>query len=150
MGANARSAHGTLIAHQPGGTGAFNTISEIGDIGDAGTTRNSTDVSVHNEDIDTFVRGILRRADMTFPINWVAADESHQALLESHYNNATDGFSLTFPDGDVIIFSGGITGMTAPAPVDGALRRNVTIRPSGLFSYNGINVGVVGTPFALP
>ena len=145
MGVDARSSHGTLIYHQPAATpGAFTVISELGDISDVGTSRNSTDVSVHNEDIDTFVLGIMRRDNVSFPINWVAANASHIALLTSHYNGHVDGWKVTFPDGDEIIFSGGIANMGAPAPVDGALRRTVAIRPTGLFKYNDSLVGVTG------
>jgi len=144
MGVAARSSHGTLIAHQPAlAPGVFLTISEIGDISDLGTSRNATDVSVHNEDIDTYVLGIMRRDVVSFPVNYVAGDPSHQALLESHWNGDVDGWRATWPDADVMIFSGGISAMGKPAPVDGALRQNVSIRPSGLFSYNGEIIGAV-------
>lgn len=145
MGVEARASHGTLIYHQPAATpGVFTVISEMGDISDVGTMRNTFDVSVHNEDIDTYVLGIMRRDNVSFPINWVATSASHQALLTSHYNGHVDGWKVTFPDGDEMIFSGGIANMGAPAPVDGALRRTVAIRPTGLFSYNGNLVGVTG------
>ena len=148
MGVDAKSSHGTLIYHQPAATpGTFTVISEIGDISDVGTSRNSTDVSVHNEDIDTFVLGIMRRDNVSFPINWVFNNASHIALLTSHYNGHVDGWRVTFPDGDDIVFSGGIANMGAPAPIEGALRRTVSIRPTGLFRYNASLVGVVGTPF---
>ena len=148
MGVNARSSHGTLIYHQPAATpGVFNLISEIGDISDVGTSRNETDVSVHNEDIDTYVLQLMRRQPLAFPINWVATDPSHQALLESHYNGDVDGWRIVFPDDEEIICSGGISSMGAPAPVEGALRRNVAVRPTGLFSYNGSIVGAVGQEF---
>ena len=148
MGINAISAHGTLIAHQPNATpGVFTTISEIGDIGDVGHTRNTFDVSVHNEDIDTYITGLLRRDNVSFPINYVADDPSHIALRTAMFNNSRDGWRVTFPDGDVIIFSGALASMTKPAPVDGALRATVAIRPSGLFSYNGVEVGAVGATY---
>ena len=145
MGVDARSSHGTLIYHQPAATpGVFTVVSEIGDISDVGTMRNTFDVSVHNEDIDTFVLGIMRRDNVSFPINWVATNQSHVNMIESHYNGTVDGWKVTFPDDDEIIFSGGIANMGKPAPVDGALRATVAIRPTGLFSYNGNLVGVTG------
>lgn len=143
MGVAARSSHGTLIAHQPAATpGVFTTVSEIGDINDLGTSRNQFDVSVHNEDIDTFVLGIMRRDVVTFPVNFVAADATHMALLASHHAGDVDGWRATWPDADVMIFSGGISNFGKPSPVDGALRANISIRPSGLFKYNANIIGL--------
>lgn len=150
MGVNAKSSHGTLIDVQLTPGGAFSVLSELGDIDNIGTSRNETDVSVHNEDIDTYILGIMRRTAAGFPVNWVAADPTHQGMLTLHYNNTVTGWRVRHPDGRVLIFSGGIANMGEPAPVDGAIRRNVSIRPSGLFSYNGAIVGQVGTPFVYP
>jgi hypothetical protein len=144
MGVAARSSHGTLIAHQPAATpGVFTTVAEIGDIDNLGTMRNSFDVSVHNEDIDTHVIGVLRRDPVSFPMNYVAANAGHIAMRTSHYAGTVDGWRVTWPDDDYMIFSGAITNMSKPAPVDGALRQTITIRPSGLFIYNGAVIGEV-------
>lgn len=144
MGVRARSSHGTLIYHQPAATpNVFTVVPEIGDIDNLGTMRNTFDVSVHNEDIDTYVVGIMRRDVVSFPMNYVAADVVHIAMRTSHYAGHVDGWKVKWPDDDVMIFSGAISNMGKPAPVDGALRQTIAIRPSGLFSYNGTIIGQV-------
>ena len=112
--------------------------------------RNTFDVTPHNEDIDTFITGVLRRENVSFPVNYVADDPSHIAMRVSHYNNNVDGWKVVWPDDDEMIFSGAIANMGKPAPVDGALRQNVSVRPSGLFLYNGNLVGQVGVPYTEP
>jgi len=150
MGVNARSSHGTLIDVQITPGGAFSVLSEIGDIDNIGTQRNETDVSVHNEDVDTYILGIMRRTPVGFPINWVAANATHRALLTLHFNNTVTGWRVRSPDNDYLIFSGGVANAGQPAPVEGAIRRTISIRPSGLFIWNGATVGEVGVTFVYP
>jgi Lambda phage tail tube protein, TTP len=143
MGVRAVSSHGIIIEHQPAATpGIFTAVPEVGDIDNLGTLRNTFDVSVHNEDIDTHVLGIMRRENFSFPMNWVADDTVHQAMLDSHFAGDVDGWRVTFPDGDLMIFSGGVSNFGRPGPVDGAMRANITIRPSGLYIWNSETVGL--------
>lgn len=139
------SAHGTLIAWQPTPGGAFVEIGEIaGDIVIPALSRNEIEVTTHNDDIDAFVLGVLRRSTMTFPINYIAADGTHDpetGLQHAIIVNLKTGFRVTFPDNEVVIFSGGVSNFAKRAPVDGALQADVAIRPTGLMKINDEIVG---------
>ncbi len=142
---DAISAHGTTIERQATPGGAFTFIGEIGgDIVPPALSRNSIEVTTHNDDIDAFVAGVLRRGEVTFPINVIAGDAGHDEVtgLQDHIiNNTKTGYRITFPDGDFIIFSGYVTNFARRAPVDGALTADVTLRPTGPMIINAVDVG---------
>lgn len=136
------SSHGTLIEFQPAATpGVWTPISELGDIGMPGLMRNEFDISSHNRDIDTYVTGILRREPVTFPMFFNKAIASQLLIRQALISHTTDGYRVTGPDGDVIIFSGDVTNWGQTNPVDGVQTANVTIRATGSFSLNGVIYG---------
>lgn len=141
------SAHGTIIARQPGGTGPFLEIGEVMDITPPEFSRNVIDTTTHNDDIDQSTLGVLRRGELKFSINFIASGavgsgHNHlSGLYQSIIDHAIDGWRLTYPDGDVWIFSGGVSNVSKKAPVDGALTADVSIRPSGLMTIGGVTVG---------
>lgn len=141
------SAHGTVIARRPGSAGLgepFTPIGELGDITMPGLSRNEFDTTSHNQDIDSYVLGVLRRDSVTFPIFFNNADPTHDAstgLWSAIIGNTFDGYKITQPDGAVWMFSGRVQAMNQTAPVDGIQTANVTIRPSGAFYLNGTLVG---------
>lgn len=140
------SSHGTLIARAPKATPtAFVTIGELGDITMPGLMRNEFDVSTHNRNIDSWVAGILRRNPVTFPVFFNKGDATHNAvagLRASMISGDVDGWRVTSPDGEVWVFSGAMTAMSEAAPVDGVKSVEVTIRPSGPFTLDGVPYGV--------
>lgn len=147
---DAISAHGTKIEVQMTPGGAFTEIGEIGgDINPPGLSRNESDVTTHNDDIDANILGVLRRSELTFPVNFISSGQYHDAnngLMKLIINNTKTGFRLTFPDNDAWIFSGGVKNFQPKAPVDGAYTADVSIRPTGLMiiTPNGrpsVNVG---------
>lgn len=148
--------HGTIIEFKPAvgsaanGTtalvGTWVTVSELGDIQMPGTTRNEFDITSHNIDIDTYVMGVQRRDPVTFPMFFNKNILAQVALREQQFNgsqltNMTVGFRVTSPDGDVIVFSGGVKEFKRTNPVDGVQTANVTIRASGAYSVNGVTYG---------
>jgi hypothetical protein len=141
------SAHGTLIARQAGGVGAFVDIGEVMDITPPEFSRNVIDTTTHNDDIDQSTLGVLRRGELKFGINFIASGAiggTHNhltGLYQSIIDHAKEGWRITFPDGDVWIFSGGVSNISKKAPVDGALTADVSIRPSGLMKIGGVIVG---------
>lgn len=141
------SSHGTVISRRPASAGlggAFTPIGEIGDIQMPGLMRNEFDTTSHNQDIDRYQLGILRRDPVTFPIWYNAADATHNAtagLRKAIIDNSFDGYKIVQPDGDIFMFSGRVQALNQTAPVDGVQIVNVTVRPSGSFHLNGVLVG---------
>lgn len=138
------SSHGTVIARKGEGDPDFINIGEIGDITMPGLSRNEFETTSHNQDIDSYVLGVLRREPVVFPIFFNKNDDTHDAqtgLQAAIIANSVDAYRITQPDGQVWIFSGGVQAMTQAAPVDGVQTANVTIRPTGAFLLNGELVG---------
>src|SRR5262245_53375286 len=103
------TAHGTIVAYQPVATpNVFTNVQEVGDITMPGFSRNEFDITPHNRDIDVYILGVLRRTDVTFPIFWNKANTTHVALRLAIITNDTLGWKFTSPDGDILIFSGGL------------------------------------------
>jgi hypothetical protein len=141
------SSHGTVIEREldsEGAPGVFTPIGEIGDITMPGLMRNEHETTSHNQDIDSYVLGVLRRDGVQFPIFFNRNDSTHDhltGLQSAIIENKVDGYKITQPDGAVWIFSGGVQAMNQTAPVDGVQTANVTIRPTGAFLLNGVLVG---------
>jgi hypothetical protein len=128
------SSHGTLIARGTGGS--FTTIGELGgDIIPPALQRPITEITPHNDDIDSYVVGVLRRGEVTFTINFLPSDATHNetaGLIKSMLDKTYDGFRVTFPDTTEWIFSGFVSNFAPSATVrEGALTADVSIRPSG-------------------
>jgi hypothetical protein len=146
------SSHGTLWAVQFVPGGAFTTVAELGDITPPEMSRNETDASVHNRNIDNYILGILRRGAFTVPLNFIPTDATHDHLTGLYHlliNNTLTGHRVTFPDGSVDgtpwIMSGQVQAITPTAPVDGKLTADVTMRFSGLMSIGGVSIGALAT-----
>ena len=142
---NAISSHGTVIERAPVATpGVFTQIAELGDLTPIGVMRNTTDASTQNDDIDDHVAGILRRPEVTFPINFLATEATHDHLTGLYYaiiNNSKDEYKITTPDGWEWKFRAFVVGITPEAPLDGLQRAEVTLRPTGPMQIEGVDVG---------
>lgn len=142
------SAHGTIIARATAAAPlVFTDIGELGDLTPPSFSRNAIETTTHNDDIDQFVGGVLRRGEATFPVNFIASGAiggTHNhltGLYQSIIDHETCGWRITFPDGDVWFFSGFVSNVGKRAPVDGALTADVTIRPSGKMYIGGVLIG---------
>lgn len=142
------SAHGTRIARAPAATPTtFTDIGELMDITLPEMSRNSIETTTHNDDIDAFVMGVLRRGELRFRINFIASGttgNSHNhltGLYKSLIDKAKDGWRVTFPDGDQWVMSGGISNIGKAAPVDGALQTDINVRPTGKMTIGGVVIG---------
>lgn len=150
------SAHGTIIRCRPSiddptdadawTTGVTYEIPELGDIGGVGTTRNEFDITSHNRDIDAYIFGVSRRDVVTFPLFYNRAIVQHRMLRTLQANNdvttqMANGFEVESPDGDLLIFSGGVKDMPFDYPVDGPQTANVSVRPTGNYILNGVEYG---------
>ena len=140
------ASHATLVAVQlvPGGT--FTTIAELGDITPPELMRNEHDATTQNINIDAYVMGVLRRSQISFPINFLPGDNTHDhltGLVALLVANTVTGFRVTFPDAAATkwIMSGQVQGLKPSAPVDGKLSAAITLRMSGLMTIGGVVVG---------
>ena len=147
----ARSSHGTIIAVQQTPGGAFTDIAELGDVTLPGMSRNEFDAIVQNRNIDDYVLGILRRAPVKVPINFLPGNATHDHLTGVQYlliNNTVTGWKFTVPAvtggdaGIVWIASGQVQAFdNIQAPADGKLSADLTLRLSGLMSIGGVSIG---------
>lgn len=140
------SSHGTIIEIKPAGSSTWTTIAEVGDMQMPGYNRNEFDITSHSKNIDSWVLGVLRRDPVTFPLFFNKAIASQLLLRTAMHDsvnttNMTNGFRITSPDADILIFSGGVKEMKQTAPVDGVQTANVTIRATGNFLLNGVEYG---------
>jgi hypothetical protein len=140
------SAHATLVAVQLTPGGAFTTIAELGDITPPGLSRNEFDATTQNINIDAYVMGVLRREQLSIPLNWLPGDNTQDhltGLTALLINNTVTGWRITFPDAAATkwIMSGQMQSMKPKAPVDGKLATDVTMRMSGLMTIGGVVVG---------
>lgn len=133
-------AYGTQMQMGDGGSPeAFTTIAEVMDIAAPPLTRDQIDVTNHDSPggYEEIIPTIKRSGNVTFPVNWIPTDATHNHLtgLQYHYD-AGDlvHWKLIYTDdaNSVETFSGYVMGLQVNAPVAGALRNSITIKPVGV------------------
>ncbi len=138
------SAQGTKIARSPdpnwppsapvGGAVNFVEIAELRDITPPGLTRNMIEMTTHNEEDDSYIVGIRRHGELTFNVNFVPTNATHDhatGLQQAWFDGTRDIYRITYPDGSQWLFSGFVANFEPDAPVDDRLAADVTIRPTG-------------------
>lgn len=139
------ASHGTLLAFEATPGEAFTTIAELADIAPPPLQSPSTEVTPHNEDIDSYVIGVRRRGEMTVQLNFLHTETTHDEAatgLMGHWIAKTKtGYRLTFKDTGIWIFSGFVTNFVPVTPVrEGAQTANVTFRPTGAMSIEAEDI----------
>lgn len=145
MSLNALSGHGTKIDYQATPGGAWSEIAELRDITSPGLSRNEFDATTQNEDIDSYVLGVLRREPVTISINFIPSNATHDhltGLKKLIIDNVRTGFRFRYPDAGAgnLIASGAVSAVKDTAPVDGLLSADVTVRFSGAMLIGAIVV----------
>ena len=133
------SSHGTLIAWEgsPAVAGTFITVAELsGDIVAPALTTPMTEITPHNDKIDSYVQGVKKRGELTFPLNFLpsgASTHNHlTGIVKGWIDQVYTGWRITFTDSFLWIFSGYVMNIAPTAPArEGALTADVSIRPSG-------------------
>jgi hypothetical protein len=149
----ARSSHGTLISYQQTPGGAFTEIAELGDLALPGTDREEFNATVHNRKTDDWVlSGIMTREPLTFPMNFLPGNATHDhltGLYYHHINKIFSGYRVVIPvdpttldPGITWVMSGQVKAIKPAAPVQGKLSADVTIRFSGLMTIGGVTIGL--------
>ena len=151
MGAQARSAHGTTIEHQPAGDSTFRNIGEVKDVTLPALTRDVIDTTTHSDKVDSAIPGgILHLGELEFEVNWNPDDgdnttfsstlressRSHQRLQDSVVDGTIDGFRVTHPGGRTTVFSGFVTSVSEEAPVNDLSMVSVSVKPINAIQYN--------------
>ncbi len=111
----------------------FTTIGEITEIDPGGMSRNKIETSTHNDGSESHVLGILRQADPTFKINYIATEATHIAILADIQNNTKNQWQILFPS--LITRTGPAFIMQFkfdPAPVDAKQGASLTIVWAGV------------------
>lgn len=150
------SGHGALLAMEkdPGGSpGVFTTVAELNSDLGVGANRPETEATPHNDTIDSWVFGVLRREPWSFTVNFLFDDDTHDhltGLQKLLYDGTTFGMRFRGPGStgptDEIIVSGQVTNMMQTNPVrEGIRTAEVTFRPSGLMSVDGVAIGTVAS-----
>ena len=141
------AAHGTLVARELSGAtmGDFTTIAELIDIVPPPLTRPSSEITPHNDLVDSYVVGVRRRGEMTLQLNYLKSAITHfipSGIVQAWVDGSLDGYRMTFKDGCVWIFSGFVTNVAKATPVrEGGQAANVTIRPSGPQKIDDLLIG---------
>lgn len=144
--------HGALIAIEltPITPGSFTTVAELnGDIKWPELNRPETEVTTHQDDIDQWILGRLGRGPLTFSVNFIFDDETHDhltGLQKKIIDNEIFGVRMRGPGGttdtDEWIASGQVQSITQTSPVrEGARTADVTIRLSKRQKIDGVFVG---------
>lgn len=152
--------HGALIAMEldpDASPGIFTTIAELnGDITEPSYSRPETEVTPHQDTIDSWVIGSLRREPMTFSVNYIFDEPTHSSTGTGGTGGlqakiiANKFFGVQFlgpssgagPGVDEIIASGFVTGFVATDPVrEGPRTAEVTVRLSKAQIQEGVVVG---------
>lgn len=128
----------------------FTDIAELnGDIQFPGLNRPWTETTPHQDTIDSGVTGRLGREPLTFSVNYIFDDSTHDhltGLQAKIIDNEFFGIRLRGPNGsadtDEIIASGFVTNITHMSPVrEGARSAQVTIQLSKRMKIDGVFVG---------
>lgn len=140
------SAHGTIWSYQQTPGSVFTPVAQVGDIVPPEFMRKEFDSTVHGQNIDAYVLGVLRRGQMTVPLNWLPKDPTHDHLTGMYaqiINNTITGHQVSFPTTPVInwVMSGQVQSLKPKAPVDGKMELAVTLRFTGLMSIGGVIIG---------
>jgi hypothetical protein len=136
-----------MIARAPAATPLlFQDIAELGAITPPPMSRNEFDATTQNLNIDTYVLGVLRRGQMSVPMNFLPTNGTQDHLTGLYKALITEpppveGYRVTFPDATIWLMSGQVQGIAPTAPVDGLLTANVTLRFTGRMSIGGISIG---------
>lgn len=155
MSANAVQGHGASIEVEVGTapgyvpvSGTFSEVTELGgDITWPSIMVPETEATAHNDNIDFWKPGVARREQLSFTINYVHDDPTHELFLASPLLKLERGFRLRGPNGsagvDEVIASGFIqnVGPIAHPRGEGLRTAQINVRLSGPMIVNGVAYG---------
>lgn len=149
----AEAGHGATLAMEldpTGAQGVFTVVSELAsDIDGLALSRSSTEVTPHEDDIDSYVHGVLKRDPLTFTCNFIYGGATHTGAKGLRDNIITGTrFGIRFrgvggtDDTDEIIASGEVINWKEVNPArEGARSAEITFQPSKAFIVDGVTKG---------
>lgn len=149
----ARAGHGASIQIEldpVGSPGVFTEVAELnGDITAPGLNRPAAEVTPHQDDIDSHVIGRLGRETLSFSVNFLYDNNTHDhltGLQKKIIDNEFFGVRILGPNGsaadDEIIASGHCIMVSRTYPVrEGAITAEVQIQLSKAQIIDGVTVG---------
>lgn len=132
--------------------GSFTVVAELnGDIKKPSLNRPATEATPHQDTIDSHVTGRLGRSELSFSVNYIFDDSTHDhltGLQKMIIDNTEFGLYLRGPGGaantDEWLMSGFLTNFEETDPVrEGVRTAQVTFRPSGPMKIDGVLIGTV-------
>jgi len=106
----------------------FVTVSELTSVTPPGKSRNKIETTTHNDGSESFVLGMMRQKDMSFRINWLPEDATHDTIMDDLDGNVRAVWQVAFPSGITITAQGRVQRFEpADAPPDAAQQADVNI-----------------------
>lgn len=145
--------HGATIAIEldpTGAQGVFTVVAELnGDITWPELNRPETETTPHQDDIDDWVMGRLGRGPLSFTVNFIFNNSTHDHLTGLYHmiiDNVLFGIRMRGPGGasntDEWIASGHVQAISQVSPVrEGVRSSEVTIRLRKQMKIDGVLVG---------
>jgi predicted secreted protein len=131
IGSPATIGYGTLLMRK----GV--AVAEVKDISGPNLTRTAIDVT-HQQSPGRWtqmIKGLKTPGEVTFDINYLPSDASHNAatgiLSDFAVDNVIDPWSIVFPDGTVWTFPAFVSEFTPNAPVNDVFTASVTLTIAG-------------------
>jgi predicted secreted protein len=122
---------------------AFTKVCEVGDIKGPGLSRDTLDVTTHDSpnDWEEFIVGIKKGGDVTFPINWVPDDPTHDnvtGLWAAWDDGVLRNWRIVPPiTGVYLAFAALVTEIGPEFPVNDKLAADLTLKVSVDSAGNG-------------
>jgi len=114
---------------------SFTTIAEVKDISGPEITLDTLDVTTHSSSghYEEVIPTILRSGEVTFDVNWVPADATHQGLITDRDNRTKRTFTMimTDPGTATWTFAAYVTKFAVAGPVVGVLGGSITLKITG-------------------
>lgn len=152
MSTNAVPGHGASLAVEldpVGSQGTFTVVGELADVKPPTLMRTATETTIHNENIDSQITGVLRRDPMTFTINFIHDNTTHDhtaGIMKLLIDNTVAGWRYRGPGGtagdDEWIMSGQIESFDRTVPArEGVQTADVSVRLSGPMIIDAVTIG---------
>jgi len=127
--------HGTTLAGATNGT-----IGNIISVSGPDQSRDSIDISTMDSTTKwrEFIPGMLDAGEITFDVNYDGSDGGNANVLSGAIAEATEAWTITFPDTSTWVASGFITGLGHAIPFDDKITQSVTIKFTGVPVYTDV------------